>query len=129
MRRHRELFENVRARMGMYFMDESYGAAAAFVMGYDLACEGGVCTGFREWLVMRVGRGANLGWEALVLFAAFPSSNNPHAAVLASAETQRHAIDVLFSLLAEYDDVRSGTDGLRRVLVDYERWLRKRGIG
>jgi hypothetical protein len=128
MRQHRELFEQVRSRTGMYIAEDSYDAAAAFVMGYDLACEGGVCAGFREWLVMRVGSGPNLGWEALALHVAFPTSSNPQAAVLANAETQRHGVDVLFSLLAEYDEVRSGPDGLRRVLVDYDRWLKKRRI-
>ncbi len=128
MRQHRELFERVRTRPGMYFMDESYATVAAFVTGYDLACEGGVCTGFREWLVMRVGLGSNLGWEALALHAAFPTSANPQAAVLASVETQRHAIDTLFDLLAEYDEVQSKPDGLRGVFADYDRWAKNHKI-
>jgi hypothetical protein len=128
MRQHRELFERVRNRTGMYLMDESYATVAAFVTGYDLACEGGVCTGFREWLVIRVGLGSNLGWEALALHAAFPTSGNPQAAVLASAETQRHAIDTLFNLLAEYDEVQSKSDGLRGVFADYVRWAKKHKI-
>jgi hypothetical protein len=112
----------------MYLPNETYTAAAAFVLGYDLACEGGLCLGFREWLVMRIGSGSNLSWEALALHVAFPTSNNPQEAVHASAETERHAIDVLFQLLAEYDEVRSKHDGLREVFSAYERWLRKHHI-
>jgi hypothetical protein len=112
----------------MFLVDETYAAASSFVLGYDLACEGGVCVGFREWLVMRVGAGSNLGWPGLVLDVAFPSMGDPWKA-LASAEAHRHAIDTLFSLLAEFDEkVRSRTDGLREVFTAYERWLKKHGI-
>ncbi|TMQ11948.1 MAG: hypothetical protein E6J90_33000 [Deltaproteobacteria bacterium] len=113
----------------MFLPEETYAAAAAFVLGYDLACEGGVCIGFREWLVMRVGSGSNLSWTGLVLDVAFPTSKNPNEAVHASAETERHAIDVLFKLLAEYDDeVRSKNEGLSEVFLAYGRWLRKHRI-
>lgn len=127
MRQHRELFEDIRARFGMYLQDETYAAAAALVLGYDLACEGGVLAGFREWLVVRLNGGPNLGWTALVLHAAFPAATDPQQAVLASPETQRHAIDVLFGLLAEYDDVRTGRDGLRGVFLAFDRWLHQQG--
>jgi hypothetical protein len=38
-------------------------------------------------------------------------------------------IDALFGLLAEYDEVASDPDKLRQVFGDYERWLKKHGIG
>jgi len=128
MRQHRELFEMVRTRTSMFLMEDTYAAVAAFVLGYDLACEGGVCEGFREWLVVRVGRGPNLSWAGLALEAAFPSSTNPQEAVLASRETQRHAVDVLFGLLAEYDEVRAKPDGLKEVFAAYDRFLRRHHI-
>lgn len=112
----------------MFLPDSTYASAASFVLGYDLACEGGVCLGFREWLVMRVGRGSNLAWSGLVLDVAFPSSVDPERS-LVSAEAHHHAIDVLFNLLAEFDElVRSRYDGLKEVFADYERWQKKRGI-
>ena len=49
------MFENVRANPGMYIPNATYEAVAAFVLGYDIACEGGVLVGFREWLIPRVG--------------------------------------------------------------------------
>lgn len=110
----------------MFLPDETYASAVAFVLGYDLACEGGICLGFHEWLVMRVGGGSNLSWDGLALHVAFPTSNNPQEAVKTSSEAERHAIDVLFRLLAEYDDeVRSKHEGLREVFLAYEHWLRK----
>ncbi len=90
----------------MYIQDATYGAVAAFVLGYDIASEGGVLVGFREWLIPRVGVGNNLGWSALVLRLAFPEAVDPSATVGASSEMQRHAIDVLFRLVAEFDDLR-----------------------
>lgn len=129
MGQHREIFERVRTRTGMYLWEETYAAASSFVMGYDLACQGGVCVGFREWLVMRVGQGSNLAWPALVLDVAFPSKGDPEKA-LVGPEAHRHAIDVLFGLLAEFDEqVASKHDGLREVFAAYERWLKKHRIG
>jgi hypothetical protein len=122
MRHHRELFENVKKRTGMYFQQESYAVVAAFVMGYDEAYEGGLLAGFREWLVLRVGRGENLGWVALVLTAAFPDAAEPEQEVERSAAAQRHAIDTLFALLAQYDQVRTSPDGLKKTLIEYARF-------
>ncbi len=129
MRQYREIFEGVQTRTSMYLPDETYAAAAAFVLGYDIACEGGVLVGFHEWLVVRLDGGSNLHWSALVLDAAFPSARDPQRAVNASPKAQRHAIDTLFGLLAQYDDVRAKQDGLKGVFLAYDRWLHQQGIG
>lgn len=129
MHQYRELFEGIRTRTSMYLMEETYAAAAALVLGYDLACEGGVLVGFHEWLVVRLDGGSNLHWSALVLDAAFPSAKDPQRAVHASPKAQRHAIDTLFALLAEYDDVRTRQDGLKHIFVAFDRWLHEQGIG
>lgn len=91
--------------------------------GYDAAAEGGVLVGFHEWLVPRVGEGANLGWPALVLHLAFPRSKNVHEE-LRQGGNQTFAIDFLFRTIAEFDDDRSKPEGLRRIYLEYERWLR-----
>src|SRR5262249_60017406 len=98
MRHHRELFETVRRRTGMYLHPETYASVAGFVCGYDAAYEGGVLAGFREWLVIRLETGSNLGWSALVLHAAFPKAPSPQEATLAGAQTGGHRIDPLFNL-------------------------------
>jgi hypothetical protein len=113
----------------MYLPEETYTAVAALVLGYDLACEGGVLVGFREWLVVRLNGGSNLGWESLILYAAFPSAEDIDKAVRASPKAQRHAIDTLFELLAEYDQVRTKHDGLKAIFLAYDRWLHQQGIG
>ncbi|WP_437733433.1 hypothetical protein [Sorangium sp. So ce1335] len=119
------LFEKIRSRTGMCLREETYAAASAFVLGYDLAAHGGVLNGFREWLIVRLDTGNNLAWTALVLRAAFPGNPDPQAAHRSSVATQRHAIDVLFQLIAEFDDYRAKPDGLRKIYFEYERWLRK----
>jgi hypothetical protein len=104
----------------MYVPSKRYDAVAAFVMGYDIACEGGVLAGFREWLVIRLGSAfSNLWWPALVLHVAFPSDQIAERA-LTTETANRKAIDVLFSLIAEFDVERSAHGGLARILVKYE---------
>ncbi len=125
MRHHRLLFEKVRKHPGMYFQDESYGVTAAFVLGYDEACEGGALAGFREWLVLRIGTGSNLSWPALVLHAAFPGVDSPQNA-LSSAEAHRHAVAMLFQFIDEFDDAREKHGGVERIYVDYHNWIRRR---
>jgi len=123
VRHHRELFENVRKRTGMYVVPETYEMVAAFVFGYDCACEGGLLAGFREWLVLRLDGGANLAWPGLVLDVAFPRSKDRASRELSrSAKAQRHAIDTLFTLIDEFDSVRAERDGLKDIYVRYDRW-------
>src|SRR5262245_323154 len=107
MRHHQELFERVRKRPGMYLPCwDTFPEVVGFVTGYDYACEGGTLCGFKQWLVLRLGFGSNLGWPALVLDAAFPDSKDSEAELSAGSRAQRHAIDTLFNLLAEFDEAR-----------------------
>src|ERR1700730_2557605 len=123
MGHHRQLFENVRKRPGMYFGEAvTYEVAAAFVLGYDLAYEGGLLAGFHEWLVLRLGEGSNIGWSSLVLDFAFPGASPAEKALRSWPEAERHAIDTLFDLLAEFDVVRSKHDGLKEIFLAYEQW-------
>ncbi|AGP39168.1 hypothetical protein [Sorangium cellulosum] len=128
MNAHRELFDSVRRRTGMYFPEQTYFVVAAFVLGYDMAHAGGVLAGFREWLVLRLGMGSNLTWMMLVLHAAFPEESNPHDVVIASPTAQRQAIDILFDLIDEFHEVRAERDGLRKLFVSYDCWVRQQGI-
>lgn len=109
----------------MYVQDPTYAAVSALILGYDLANEGSALLGFREWLITRLGTGNNLAWPALVLHAAFADAVNPQEAVRAIPGAEKLAIDTLFGLVAEFDCLRSGPDGLRRIFLDYETWLRR----
>lgn len=123
---HNDVFDRIRKQPGMYLQETTYAAAAAFVLGYDLACEGGALVGFREWLVLRLGKGSNLAWFALVPHYAFPESSSPQDAVTANSDAQRHAIDTLFDLIAEFQRERCEPDGLRTILTAYTAWLERR---
>lgn len=125
MRHHRALFGSIRQRTGMYFQQETYAVVAAFVQGYDAAYEGGLLVGFREWMVVRLKRGSNLGWPALVLHAAFPDSALPQEALSSGQQAERTAIDMLFTLLAEFDAVRDEHGGIASVFVEYEGYMSK----
>lgn len=113
----------------MYLLQETYPVIAAFVQGYDEACEGGLLAGFREWLVVRLMTGSNLGWPSLVLHAAFPDAPSPQDALRSEPDGDHVAIDTLFSLLAEFDEVRRGHDGLLSVFAAFERHRQRGGVG
>jgi len=119
-----ELFNAIRQRPGMFLSDEKYEEAAALVFGYDLACEGGVLAGFQEWLVMKLGKGANQHWSALVCNIAFPHETDPQEAARATKDTNRLAIETLFNLIAEFDNIRRASrEGLKDIFVAFDRWL------
>lgn len=107
----------------MFFREPTFPVAAALLLGYDLALEGGLLSGFREWLIPRANAGNELSWEDLVLQLAFPAANDPYAA-LVDDETNVHAIGVLFELVASFLEERQASDGVRRILMTYEGWLR-----
>ena len=128
MRQHSDLFAAIRARPGMYVSEETYPVISAFVQGYDQACEGGVLVGFREWIITSLGYGDNLHWAALVLHVAFPASSPPRDELLQGPQQHRHAIDTLFRLIAEFEEVRSKHGGLNSVFLAYNEHRREMGI-
>jgi len=107
----------------MYGLHETYAVYAAFLQGYDEAYEGGLLAGFREWLVVRLKTGSNLAWSVLVLYSAFPGIRPAEDALPAGSDAERAAIDTLFALLAEFDDIRGQHDGLRKIYRDYEKYV------
>jgi hypothetical protein len=121
MRKHIELFEEVRRRPGMYFLEDNFDVVAAFVLGCDLANEGGILAGFREWLVVRLGHSSNLAWRSLVLDFAFPDASNPEAELARGVENHRRAIRTLWSLLSEFEIAREERSALRKIFVAFDR--------
>ena len=121
---HLDLFRQVCERPGMYLSNPSYESVSAFILGFDLASEGGVLHGFREWLVVRNDGGNSLAWHDLVLYAAFPQDPAPRERASASSDAAKHAIRTLLELVREFSADRSKPEGLRRVFLEYESWLR-----
>ena len=122
MNRYRELFEQVRLRPGMFLPETSFAAAVSFVVGYDLACEGDVLRGFREWLLLRSGgNGWNLSWPGLVRKVVFPD-DAVFGEPTTTPEAHRRAIDSMFALIAEFDaGVRCKPDGVDELLEAFGR--------
>lgn len=79
--------------------------------------------GFREWLIVRLDDGNNLGWPALVAQAL-----DVDEGVAASASTIEEAdgfrFDGLFRLLDEFFERRDEQDGMVRICYRYGEWLK-----
>jgi hypothetical protein len=116
--------QQVTKRPGMYFSPVNYDTAAAFLQGFDVANSGAALTGFREWLVLRVGCGNNLAWSELVLRLAFPDAESPRKC-LSQSGNQKQATELLFGLLDEFWHQRETHQGLRRIYLCYQEWLRR----
>jgi hypothetical protein len=108
----------------MYFYKVEFDVVAAFIKGFDLAMTGGLLVGFREWLVVKLGYANNWPWEGLVLRLTFPETESARSQ-LPQAENQQRAVESLFGLLEAFLQEREAPDGLRRIFLRYETWLRQ----
>lgn len=114
--------DHVRRCASMWILAPSFDTMAAFVQGADMAANRGILTGFREWLVVKVGWGSDVGWTELVLALAFPGSECPRAE-LAKLTDQTREIECLFELLEDFWHDKEEA-GLRVIYLRYEKWLR-----
>jgi hypothetical protein len=110
---YRGLFGDVSRRPNSYGLDGSYGQAVAFVMGCDAGNEWGLLCGFREWLAMRIGYGANMAWPFLI--------REIHVAADPGAG-EEVITDVMFRLLDEFLQERSRGRGATDILIRYATW-------
>lgn len=119
-----EPLQHVRQRPKLFMSAVTFDAAVAFLNGYDVAQSGALMCGFREWLVVKVGCGNNLVWYALVLELAFPGAEDPRKQL---TENNDHAavIELMFDLLEQYRAEAESYQGLRRIHLRYENWLRQ----
>lgn len=99
----------------MYLCDERFATLAAFLQGHAVAS--GSLLGFREWLVLRVGSGFNLGWEALVLGLVFPDAADPWEA-LRFGRGEREACSTLLRLVGEFLGESAHVEDLERRYAD-----------
>ena len=123
LRHHRELFEFIRKAPHMMVWSGSgtYDGTVNYILGYDHACEGGLLEAFPEWLELCHGRGTDAPWRERVLELAFPGAAVVRDALSESLEAERHAIETLIDLIAEFDKVRADRDSLREIYLAYER--------
>ncbi|MGZ6391123.1 MAG: hypothetical protein ACXWQZ_17935, partial [Ktedonobacterales bacterium] len=149
--KYRELFQQIRARPGMWGLDGSYGQFCAFLRGCDEGNARSLLTGFREWLVVRFKeshRPDNVDWSGLILWLAFPECwratplwADPSVAVYAlelpvGTQTEpvetwpdrqvndnaKRAVDLLFDLLDAFWEEREQFRGLTKIFAEYMTW-------
>ncbi|WP_437622213.1 hypothetical protein [Sorangium sp. So ce1151] len=58
----------------------------------------------------------------------FSDEVSPRDAFMVDPGAQRHAIEVLFQLINEFDEVRAKRDGLRNIFVSYDCWAKQQGL-
>jgi hypothetical protein len=121
---YRTLFRNLHRRPGLYGLDGSYAQFCVFIDGVDYGNDRGLLTGFREWLVLRAGKGDNLIWRALVLHLALPGEAQPSREPSDGPEANEIAVDTLFALLDEFLGWREEPRKLIEVFDQYLTWRR-----
>ena len=113
------VLEMVRRCPGMYLRRVDFDVAVAFVHGFNVATNGGLLVGFREWLIVRLNGGNNLDWSQLLL-RIDPSERVGDP----SASTEEARVAFLFSTLDEFLAERERPTGMRSIFVRYDDWLR-----
>ncbi|MCP2346775.1 hypothetical protein [Nonomuraea roseoviolacea] len=116
--------EDVHRRPGAYGLDGSYRLFTTYLAGFHAGSGHTFLDGFREWLIVRVGGGNNLVWEALVFMLAFPGETR--RSLHARMDDERNAVVVrtLFDALERFLDDRDGRLGGKDMIrADYETWL------
>ncbi|MEU5538057.1 hypothetical protein [Streptomyces sp. NPDC020362] len=116
----REHLEMIRTRPGMYGLDGSYGPYVTYLYGYDAGTRDSALLGFREWLLLKLGRRSSFVWSRLVTELVLPEVC-PGASFRDLDDRQNEvAVEALFGLLGEFLHARDAErDGLRRIFRDY----------
>ncbi|MEU9186122.1 hypothetical protein AB0D14_16545 [Streptomyces sp. NPDC048484] len=96
-----EFVEQIRDRPGLYGLNGTYHPTVMLLLGFDLARDGDLLRGFREWLVVCKGECSSLMWYAFVFQEALPGVSLRNWGRL-EPEQDLHAVDVLFSLVLEF---------------------------
>ena len=115
--------DDVRRCPGMYATFPSFDMMTAFLMGIDQATDDEFLKGFHDWLVPKVGFAANLVWSALVLYLAFPGTENARSSLIAPLG-EATAFDCLFDNLEEFLAEKQKEGGLQTIQHRYQEWLK-----
>ncbi|MEU9240574.1 hypothetical protein [Streptomyces shenzhenensis] len=116
----REHLELVRTRPGMYGLDGSYGNYVTYLYGYDAGTQGSALLGFREWLLLKLGRQSSFVWSSLITELAVPGASGSFGHRGLDEEQDRRAVKALFQFLEDFlQDRDAERDGLRVIFRDY----------
>jgi len=122
---YRELFQSVRSRPILHGLDGTYRAGVAFILGCDVGTSGILLSGFREWLIVRLGDGNNLSWTGLVQKIIDAEHVGQGEEESPKSDTDAQRFDWLFQLLDEFLDQREKRDGMIRIYGRYIEWLKE----
>ncbi|MEU9447650.1 hypothetical protein [Streptomyces sp. NPDC048277] len=116
----REHLELIRTRPGMYGLDGSYGNYVTYLYGYDAGTQGSALLGFREWLLLKLGRHSSLVWSSLITELAVPGASKSFGYRGLDEEQNQTAVQALFKFLGDFlQDRDAERDGLRVIFRDY----------
>ena len=77
MNRRKEILREVIQRPTMFMMGDSYGEHVALIQGMNMGVDTPMLEGFSQSLSEQLGFGSDLCWAILVLYLAFPNTENP----------------------------------------------------
>lgn len=104
----------------MYGLDGSYGDYVTYLYGYDAGTQGSALLGFREWLLLRLGRRSSFVWSSLITELAVPGDSGSFGYRGLDEEQNRTAVRALFQFLGDFlQDRDAERDGLRIIFRDY----------
>ncbi len=116
----REHVELIRTRPGMYGLDGTYGDYVTYLSGYDAGTQGSALLGFREWLLLKLGRQSSFVWSGLITELALPGLSPSPGYRSLDGEQSQIAVGALFQFLGDFlRDRDAERDGLRYIFHDY----------
>jgi hypothetical protein len=118
IRHYRGLLTAVHQQPQTHGIDNTYPSVTAFILGCDAGSSWGMLTGFKEWLVVRLGKGHDLAWPILVRHLTITGWIHP-----LTPQSDAEAVTTLFQLLAEFMDQREQPNGLAKIFKDHQTWL------
>ncbi len=115
--------DNVRNQPGLFVPNGEYSEIVMFVEGVDFGVNHKLFEGFREWLILRLGKIDCRYWNGLVLEVS--GIDYPAVPGRITVPDEKLAIEAMFVLLEEFLADRARV-GLRAILESYsesrERW-------
>ncbi|WP_157631248.1 hypothetical protein [Catelliglobosispora koreensis] len=94
----------------------------AFIEGCNAGNDWGLLVGFREWLLMRIGKRSNLVWPALVAQIAFPHEESRPQLQAHDEQQDSELKQALFELLDQFLIERERPHGVSKIFEQYSEW-------
>lgn len=114
----RAQLRSLRRRPGMHLIAPSYDSTVAYIEGMDDGASGALLTGFREFLLLKLGHQDSRAWSGLALRLAL-DDDRPRPT---SVHEEAVALDRLFDLLDEFLAEIRGDDAIQRLFHEYVLW-------